>query len=1395
MVREESELESLLTRAEELERDYDWRGASETYCKAIVLVPTKEFLRLGNIAESAAHAWHRYAFQAETGEEFRGRIADAIAQYAKAKEAFGKLESNSSISWLRRCDAMNAYLESWSVTDPAERKRLLYVSWSSAKDSMNAFEEARNYPELRKTNNLLTFAVSIGYAYLADPRSREKLIREGLEYSEKAIKSQMDGEDRQEIARALVTASYYNRLFCSDFVDIEHRGEWDRRSGELWRKSLEVSKEGCVDAITFTYKFGILPSTLTKDETVGLRKEATEHATKTKDLMRLASMAEWRETGAFLEAHETVEPDRRDDLADEALSLAEKSRQCYSIASSVYISESAFWSGAPKSGYYALKASLETDLAKKREFAQKGVKAFEDGLRLAQECDYPEGAASMHEDGAKILFNLAKTETNPEEKKRILERAQYHGIQLLDLWKSIHPFDYGIVGGKASLADIEHELSEMATDVKEKIKLCRQAISLIREAYEGLRKEGNFASAAIERWCRLKLGMYQYQIGGWSLELYGISKDKHDLVIAAEVFQMSVEHYRIAEQPSRAAESSWKGAQARDALGDYLGASERFAIASDFYRQAAEMIPSLMGLYLENSSYMKAWSEIQRAVHHHARQESASSKEHYKKAAVLHESTEKWRFLSSNYMAWAQVENAEDLSQREKCGESIEAFREAAKLFKDSQGKLRERLTKIQVGDEKQMVERLIRAADDREQLCESRIALEEARLLDKNGDFGGASVKYGLVADMFTKIRQTLTAEQDRKEIELIITLSKAWKAMACAESEASPEAYAEAARLFEAARRLSPGEKAKALAQGHSRFCKALEAGTRFTDTRNPALHALAVKHLDSAANHYARAGAESASEFSRASKLLFDAYALMDNTGQETDHEKKAKAYLAVEKILEASSAGFGQAQQPGKRDQVLRLLENVKREREFATSLTELLHAPLAVSSTASLAGPSPAFEQPVGLERFENADIQASLVVPKKNLMMNENLTLEIELINAGRGPAQLIKLQDPVPNGFTLMEESSEYRMEDSYLNLKGKRLDPLKTEGIKLVLKPSAEGQFALRPRILYLDQSGRYKSHEPEPIRVTVGADAAALSSKIISTDTREAGEARVLLAGLNVVTLSHYRIVGNYVRYGGAVCNSLKDAKQKIAAACHTSSQKRENYIIWAPPGSGKTYFVQEVAALLGDSIHYRELNLAELDEAGFRSGLAELRQAQKPCLCLIDEVDAKPEEPWPYEVLLPFLDASVTEGARSVFVLAGSTGSSLEEMKKAIASRPKGPDCLSRVPTGNEYTIPPMGVGDRLLVVLSQFRQAGRLMGREVREVEKLGLYYVALNPRLSNARQLREFAVRCAERVLPDDDRLKYDSLFHPGDRENKLFWTEALQSAGALIDSFLLVED
>jgi pimeloyl-ACP methyl ester carboxylesterase len=316
-----------------------------------------------------------------------------------------------------------------------------------------------------------------------------------------------------------------------------------------------------------------------------------------------------------------------------------------------------------------------------------------------------------------------------------------------------------------------------------------------------------------------------------------------------------------------------------------------------------------------------------------------------------------------------------------------------------------------------------------------------------------------------------------------------------------------------------------------------------------------------------------------------------------------------------------------------------------------------------------------------------------------------------------------------------------------------------------------------------------------DPVPSGQVLKSGQAAAPDLTAAVDDPVTREARSFIGALDWVTLSRYRVVGDYTRYEETMRNTLKDVRHKIAAGFDHPSRKRENYLVWAAPGSGKTYFVQQIASSLPQAVRYQECNLAKCSHQGFLSGLGQLDVENKPCLCLIDEVDAKAKEAWPCEVLLPYLDAGVYRAARFVFILAGSSGSSLVEMKKQIALRPKGTDLLTRIPAGNELEIPPMNLGDRVLVVLSQFRQAGREVGREVKEVEKLSLYYVALNSRLANARQLHELAIRAIERLPTGEDRVKYDHLFGAGDPENKTFWMQSLPAAVELANRFVTLED
>jgi predicted ATPase len=281
--------------------------------------------------------------------------------------------------------------------------------------------------------------------------------------------------------------------------------------------------------------------------------------------------------------------------------------------------------------------------------------------------------------------------------------------------------------------------------------------------------------------------------------------------------------------------------------------------------------------------------------------------------------------------------------------------------------------------------------------------------------------------------------------------------------------------------------------------------------------------------------------------------------------------------------------------------------------------------------------------------------------------------------------------------------------------------------------------------------------------------------------------------LVGGLSSVQMDEYAVVGSYMRFGERVREQLKDACLRIAEACAQPAKRRDNHLLWAAPGSGKTYFVEQVAASL-PAIDYVELNLAKLTEARFREGLAQAI-AGGPTVCLIDEVDAKPEEPWPYEALMPFLDVNLERGGGIVFVLAGSSGSTIEGFKDRIRARPKGTDVLSRVPEANGWEIAPLDAGDRILVALSQMLNAASELDRSISGVEKLALHYLAAAPHLANARQLREFAVRAVERGSANSDRIRYDDLFETGDPENKTYWASVMPQAEALVSSFVRIRD
>ena len=1083
-------MEEILHQAEQSEKECDWSGAAESYKKALNLLPQDDSPRTGEIHERLGYAFYRFAFQAESKDEFRERLRQSTVAYEKAVEFYRKLNELVKALWTPRCNAMVAYVGYWLASEAKEKKKMIDECWRLTKEALAAFKEADEKWEYGKTYNQLSSSIVFGFCLEWNCQIREKLIREAVEHGEQTIKFLSSTEDTVELGRAYARTAFYLAVFAYNFLNADDKETGCQKARDYWMMAKKTSENVAMSELTWPI-FGpdiVLLGGAATDEALKNLGEALEYGKKTRDKFSIGLALDWLAYHAAWKKATTEDPDELQRFSETALQYAEDAKRHYLPISFISPRTDNWWVEAVEAEHLIFLAWRETDVKKKQALLEKAIAATREGLKRAESSGYIEAILYGHHMSSWTLELMAGLEKRTEEKKAILEEAMKHREETGRMTEQVQPFGYWNRGAmQVMLARIKYGLAEVAKGTPEEKNMVQEAILARQNALRLMTMEVTLVTPKVLAVHSI-LGNEEYGLGVWLGRLYEITKDRECLRKAVKAFYEALESYQKINLRSRVAECQWKAATSYDVLGEHLEASESFALASDSYRDAVEKIPQLRSLYQDHASYMQAWSEIEKARHHHERQEYGSAKEHFEKAAELHRSLKKWSYLASNYCAWASVEYAEDLSRKEQCEEAIEAFKEAVKLFDETKKSIQNELGKIEDVDEKRMANSMVKASDVRHEYCVARITIEDAKILDKKGDHYFSSEKYGSAVEQFEKMGQALESEQERREMKLITTLSRAWQKMTMAEAKSSPTLYVEASQLFEQAEEFSPNEKTKMLILGHSRFCKALEAGTRFADTRDTDMYANAIRFLESAATYYVKAGFPKSSDYSEATKLLFDAYLCMDDAARERDPEKKAKLYAMAEKILQTSAGSYTRAEHPEKSEQVLGLLEKARKEQELAASLIEVIHAPTIVSATTSFSTPTPTSEQAVGSERFEHADIQANLIVRQKDLKIGENLSIELELVNAGKGSALLTKVMEIIPKGFELAENPENCRVEDSYLNLKRKRLDPLKTEELKLVLKPTVQGTFSLKPTVLYLDENGNYKSHMLEPVIIRV-------------------------------------------------------------------------------------------------------------------------------------------------------------------------------------------------------------------------------------------------------------------------------------------------------------------
>ncbi len=1067
------------------ELEFKWLKAAKSYEENVISSKEQGF--------ALAQSWQKIGFcysfasrQARDQEDFKKLRQQAAQAYQWAAKLFGKNSDLKSKGESFKCSSLAEYMQSWIASDSAEKDVCLQKCSNFGREALAFFKKSEDETNYGQTCSVLSQCL-FDRVYISSVESEKKaLVQEGIEFSNNAISIFEKLAVKEYLVIALYLATLHNWYLANIGEKEAIRKDSSKKCLAYSEKTLKLSREvdnPYVKAESFWARtLATLFFTDDLKSSLNYAKQMWEQASAVRDtyLQGIASYFLAFTTDLMIPSE--ANPNRKRQMYEDIIRYSENA-----VKSLNYVCQDSAIAEVylvyPQS-YSYLAREFALTAKEKLALAKTAVRIGEKGLEHAIRSGSSDGIASNLHSLSKAYHYYSNLEPRPHEKPELLKTALGYRKEYVKLVQKAFKSNLWTLGlGLVYAAQVEEDLSILEPNEETKGLILKDAISDMEKGIPCCEKWIDSLGSQNVSTLVATLAGFEDKYGLILKDNYGLTKDRSNLIKAIEVYTDAAENFRKVDLPSRVAESYWKIASDFDFLGDYDKAADNFGKAFAGYKVAARKIEQFGEFYIDYSNYMKAWSEIENAKLAHKNAEYDFARKHYQKSSSLLGQSKLWNYLSLNFYAWSVLEQAEHFSIKEQSEKSIKSFESAIEYIQESKKALEVELQKISRKEEKTLVEGLIEASDARGAYSSGRIKIEEAKLLDKKGKNVSSSEKYGDAANIFQKIIQEYSG-QIEKEAAPLVFLCQAWQRMKMAEAKSSPIMYEEAAELFKKANEHAVNESSALLALAHSSFCKALEAGTEFEITRNMDIYKETKKHLDSAANYYLKAGFESFSEYTKATQHLFDAYVYMHKAKLETDLAKEAQFFSIAEAALQISADSYVKSQYQEKTEQVKLLLKQAKEEKEMAVSLSEVFHAPAVTSSTGSFTTLSPSFEMAVGLERFEHADIQAKIILPSDKICVGEDAILKIQILNVGKDPVLLARIEDVLPEGFQLVSVPDGFSFENLKLSTIGKTLNPLENEEISLTLRSFKSGDFEVRPKIVCVDEIGQHLIFTTDPV-----------------------------------------------------------------------------------------------------------------------------------------------------------------------------------------------------------------------------------------------------------------------------------------------------------------------
>jgi predicted amidohydrolase/tetratricopeptide (TPR) repeat protein len=452
---------------------------------------------------------------------------------------------------------------------------------------------------------------------------------------------------------------------------------------------------------------------------------------------------------------------------------------------------------------------------------------------------------------------------------------------------------------------------------------------------------------------KLRLGLLYEELGI-------LTTEENPLIEARELFLNVIEDASEKGYEYYSAACYEYIARLEDRLGNYMTSAEYYKKAQISHNKSLQAIEykPLKDRVNEKIKYAKAWYFIENAKVYHKGEQHLKARENYEKATEILKALSSFNHEAAYYGAWISLEEAEDLSKHEEYDEAIKTYEKTRDLFDNAIFVIRFIRKNVRRSEE---LKKLEKVAKVRMKHCSARIDLDEARILGKSGEHMIAAEKFKSAASKFRDICLLFKIKRERKEIEAIFHLCKAWENMELAENYENPEKFAEAAKLFAKASDYFTESKLKYLADGNSNFCIALEEGCRFDQS-----HDIEVKRklyqkikliLRKAANLYEKGGFKNASDWALATSIYFDAAWNLIQADHELDARKKKEFLSYGSNYLKSAAELFHKAEYKDKEKEVQERLERVNKEEKILFSALNTINKPSISRSIEGVVTPS------------------------------------------------------------------------------------------------------------------------------------------------------------------------------------------------------------------------------------------------------------------------------------------------------------------------------------------------------------------------------------------------------------------------------------------------------